>query len=80
MKGALLCSYSKKPGVSTFRFAKDISAKNYRKQDKCNVNVVLNWKRELQSSCFSTPVLYPFFKDGNSDVQRDYSSLCADYC
>ena len=63
-----LSSYSKKPGVSNFRFAKDISARNYRKQEKCDVDVVLNWKQELQSSCLSTPIIYPFFKSGSKDV------------
>lgn len=67
-----------KPGVSSFRYATDISARNYRKQQKCDLEVVMRWKKELQSSCISTPVAYSFLKNGNDDVRGGRMCLCVD--
>ena len=61
-------SYAKKPGLSKFQFAKDVSSRNYRKQDKCGIDIVLSWKKEVQSSCYSTPVAFQLFHEEYEDV------------
>lgn len=75
----LFSSYANKPGLSKFPFAKDISARNYRKQDKCGIDIVLNWKKEVQSSCFSTPVAFPLLYGETDDVQLNYPFKHVDY-
>lgn len=75
-----LTSYGKKPGLSKFQFAKDMSSRNYRKQDKCGIDIVLTWKKEVQSSCFSTPVAFPLFNNGQDDVFHIIESDCVDHC
>lgn len=67
-----------KPGVSSFRYGIDISNRNYRKQPKCNVEVVMKWKKELQSSCVSTPVAYSFLENGSDEVLANRAHACVD--
>ena len=79
-------SYSKFGGRSSFRFASDSSVRNYREQPKCNVAMNLNWKKELQSSCISAPLLFPIHQDGERDVgvvhccQVDYCEFLLAVC
>ena len=63
-----LFSYSMFGRITNFKFASDVSAKNCRIQNKCNTEIVMNWKKELQSSCFSTPIIYPIHQEGKEDV------------
>lgn len=54
--------------MSSFRFVSDVSTRNIRIQNKCQTDVLLNWKKQGQSSCFSTPVVLSVHQDGVSDV------------
>lgn len=61
-------SYSKFGRITNFRFASDVSMRNSRVQNKCQTDILLNWKKQLQSSCYSNPLVYPLHQDGKDDV------------
>ena len=42
--------------------------RNSRVQNKCQTDILLNWKKQLQSSCYANPLVYPLHQDGKDDV------------